>query len=78
MSFFRRVEPPVLAVALVLLLIASAAAGRPLDDLMMDLQVAPLDPRPAPPLSATTLDGARVSLADLKGQAVLVYFWATW
>ncbi len=33
---------------------------------------------PAPPFSATLLDGTRLSSADLKGQVVVVNFWATW
>lgn len=32
----------------------------------------------APPLSLTTLDGGRITSADLEGQAVLLHFWATW
>jgi peroxiredoxin len=32
----------------------------------------------APGLSGVTLDGRPVSLADLRGQPVLVHFWATW
>jgi len=32
----------------------------------------------APTLKVRTLDGQRVSLADLKGKVVLVNFWATW
>lgn len=31
-----------------------------------------------PTLEATTLGGARIDLADLRGQVVLVDFWATW
>jgi cytochrome oxidase Cu insertion factor (SCO1/SenC/PrrC family) len=58
-------------------LVASAQAKR-LDDLMMDVNIAPLDPQAPPPLSVTTLEGVRVSLADIKKQPVLVYFWATW
>jgi len=35
--------------------------------------------RPAPAFAATALDGsAGVALADLRGQVVLVDFWATW
>lgn len=34
--------------------------------------------KPAPALAGTDVDGAKVSLADLKGKAVLVVFWATW
>lgn len=34
--------------------------------------------RPAPPVSAQTIDGAPVRLSDLRGKYVLVDFWATW
>ncbi len=34
--------------------------------------------KPAPAFTLTTLDGKQVSLADYKGKAVLVNFWATW
>lgn len=33
---------------------------------------------PAPPFELTTLDGQRITLADLKGQAVVLNFWASW
>lgn len=33
---------------------------------------------PAPAYEATTLDGAPVSLADQRGQVVLLNIWATW
>ena len=73
-------RPRALVAALVVLALAgfSVAAPRVLDDLMMDFNVAPFDPRTPPALSVTTLDGRRVTLADVKGSAVLVYFWATW
>lgn len=68
-----------LAVLLALLPAALAPAqGKALEDLMMELNIAPFEPQAAPPLSVVTLDGVRVSLAEVKGQAVLVYFWATW
>ena len=68
-----------LAVLLAVLPVTLAPAqGRALEDLMMELNIAPFEPQTAPPLTVTTLDGVRVSLADIKGQAVLVYFWATW
>jgi len=34
-------------------------------------------PRPAPAVGFVTLEGRRVDLADLRGQVVLVNFWAT-
>lgn len=33
---------------------------------------------PAPPLVLHTLDGKSISTSDLKGQVVVVTFWATW
>ena len=33
---------------------------------------------PAPDFEMRTLDGQRVTLADLKGQVVVLNFWATW
>ena len=32
----------------------------------------------APPVDLVTFDRERVSLADLKGQVVVLNFWATW
>jgi cytochrome c biogenesis protein CcmG/thiol:disulfide interchange protein DsbE len=34
--------------------------------------------KPAPALEAKTIDGKNFSLADVKGQVVLVNFWASW
>jgi len=43
------------------------------------MQIAPYDPpKPAPALALPNLEGKTVSLADLKGKVVLVFFWATW
>lgn len=36
------------------------------------------NPKPAPSLEVTTLEGRRVSLASLRGKVVLLNFWATW
>ncbi len=33
---------------------------------------------PVPDVQFTTLDGARITTPDLRGQVVLVNFWATW
>jgi cytochrome oxidase Cu insertion factor (SCO1/SenC/PrrC family) len=56
---------------------AMVVAGS-LDDLLMDLQLVPLDGRPAKPFALESLDGRRVALADLAGRPALLYFWATW
>jgi thiol-disulfide isomerase/thioredoxin len=34
--------------------------------------------KPAPPFRATTVDGKHLALDDLKGQVVVLNFWATW
>jgi hypothetical protein len=49
-----------------------------LDDLLMDLQLVPLDGQRPKPFALPSLDGRRVALADLAGRPVLLYFWATW
>ncbi len=82
MNWFRLLVLGVLGLAVAGLWLAPAsvapAQAKGLDDLMMDVNIAPLDPQAPPPLSVTTLDGVRVSLADIKSQPVIVYFWATW
>ncbi|MGH7305407.1 MAG: hypothetical protein ACRELZ_19150 [Candidatus Rokuibacteriota bacterium] len=65
-----------LVIALIgLALLPAAMADEALDDLLSALQIAPLgDQRPAP-FALDSLDGRRVALADLRGLAVLLYFW---
>lgn len=66
------------------LLAALALAGAPgahadtVEDLLFDLQLVPLDGRPAPGFTLPDLGGRPVSLADHRGRLVLLYFWATW
>lgn len=49
-----------------------------LADLMMDLELIPLDGQTPKPFTLESLDGKRVALADLAGRPALLYFWATW
>jgi cytochrome oxidase Cu insertion factor (SCO1/SenC/PrrC family) len=49
-----------------------------LDDLVMELQLLPLDGQTPRPFTLESLDGRRVALADFAGRPVLLYFWATW
>jgi cytochrome oxidase Cu insertion factor (SCO1/SenC/PrrC family) len=72
-----------IALALVLLLMAGAAspaaADKALDELLFDLQLVPLDGQTPPPFELERLaDGKKVSLAELRGRPVMLYFWATW
>ncbi len=42
-------------------------------------RVTPYEPRkPAPALSLSGVDGRTVSLADLRGKVVVVFFWTTY
>ena len=66
----------VVLLALALLPVGSAGAASP--D-FASLQVTPYDPpKPAPAFSLPDLQGRTVTLADLKGKVVLLFFWATW
>lgn len=61
--------------ALALLVIPAAAAGPDFSS----MQVHPYDPpKPAPAFELPDLQGKHIRLADLRGQLVLLYFWATW
>ncbi len=35
-------------------------------------------PKPAPAFALSDLEGKRRTLADYRGQVVLLFFWATW
>jgi cytochrome c-type biogenesis protein len=50
----------------------------PLDDDLEDIPVGLDVGQRAPDFTVATLDGRELSLSDLRGQAVLVNFWATW
>ncbi len=45
---------------------------------LFGLKGASTAPRPAPALPTTTLAGAAVTLADLRGRPAFVVFWASW
>lgn len=57
------------------LALTATLKARPSEDRML---VTSLLDKPAPPFTATMLAGAPIKLADLRGQVVLVEFWATW
>lgn len=58
------------AAVVILLTVSVSTPSTPVDT--------PIVGRPAPAFDLVTLDGARVSLADLRGSPVLLNFWASW
>jgi len=72
------------ALALLLLLMAgtsppAAAANTALADLLFELQLVPLAGQTPPAFELERLsDGKKVTLAEYRGQPVMLYFWATW
>jgi cytochrome oxidase Cu insertion factor (SCO1/SenC/PrrC family) len=68
---------------LALVLVAAArpatAGDKVVDDLLFELQLVPLDGQdPAPFDLERFADGTKVTLAELRGKPILLYFWATW
>ena len=58
---------------------ASAAQGELGVDAAGTLQYnSPLQGKPAPPFTLEDLSGKKISLADFKGRALAINFWATW
>src|SRR5712692_11363480 len=54
---------------------AQVVAGS-LEDLVMDLELVPMDGQTPKPFTLESLDGKRVALGDLAGRPALLYFWA--
>jgi cytochrome oxidase Cu insertion factor (SCO1/SenC/PrrC family) len=71
---------PAVGIALVLsvLLVAAAAGGATLEELLFDLRLVPQDGATPAAFTLDDLEGGRVSLSDFKGRVVLLYFWAGW
>jgi cytochrome oxidase Cu insertion factor (SCO1/SenC/PrrC family) len=75
----RAVALLVAAVALLAALPMPSARAAGLDDALRALDLAVLRDAPAPEFLLERLeDGKPVGLADVRGRAALLYFWATW
>lgn len=64
-----------------LLLVSAAGCGSGTDDAAPTTEtvsVAQGPARPAPDVEGVTLDGDRLSLADLRGRPVFVNVWSSW
>jgi len=68
-------RPIPIVLAALLALVPAVAAGEELDDLLTGFQVVPLGDQPAKPFSLEALGGTPITLADLRGRVVLLYFW---
>jgi len=66
------------AVLVLVFFFGAAGAADTIADLAIDFRMNPLDGQVAPAFTLSGLDGKRLSLADFKGQVVLLYFWASW
>ncbi len=65
------------SLAVALALVASAAAAAAPDFAALNVQ--PYTPtKPAPEFSLPDVDGKTVRLADFRGKALLLFFWAGW
>ena len=56
-------------------LVPAAATEDSLDVLLSAFQVTPLGDQVPAPLLLEALDGKPVALADMRGRAVMLYFW---
>lgn len=45
---------------------------------LVQVQAGPRSQGPAPDFTLTTFDGAQVTLSELRGQVVVINFWASW
>ena len=66
---------------LLMLVLAGGAAGRAeaVDvGLIHAMRLTPVGSAAPPPLALVRVDGRTLTLGDLRGRPVLLYFWATW
>jgi peroxiredoxin len=85
LSSLRRLRPATrwvfLHVLVAVALVGAPGPGESADPLagaLAALDLAPMPRTTAPAFTLADLDGHALSLASLRGQTVLLYFWATW
>jgi cytochrome oxidase Cu insertion factor (SCO1/SenC/PrrC family) len=64
--------------ALAATLAPASAAAPDLDAKLDAASITPMHGQVPPPFTLPDLTGKPVSLADFRGRAVMLYFWATW
>ena len=74
----RSLRLMMLAMTPAVLWFATWSVAGDLDALMQEFRVSPAGLKPAPAFTLRGLDGKAGALADHRGRAVLLYFWATW
>ena len=53
----------------------AASADEAFDRLLSEVQITPLLDQSPPPFTLEALDGPPITLAELRGRAVMLYFW---
>ena len=56
----------------------ASAAGPDASEALLAARITPLQGEASTAFTLADLHGRSVSLADFRGRAVLLYFWATW
>ena len=55
--------------------LGAAVGDEALDDLLTAFQLTPLGDQKPTPFTLDSIDGKSISIADVRGRAVLLYFW---